>query len=85
MNTMSLDMSLEQIRKAMRRLPAQEKIALWRLLDEEIDRAAIEPRFSNAVNDIRKAYAQIGEEQVMADAVNAVRQVRKARHDSSRS
>ena len=85
MNTIRVDVSLEQIKKAMRQLPAQEKIALWRLLDKEIDRAAIARRFSTAVRDIRQAYAQVGEEEVMADVVKATRQVRKARHAQSRS
>ena len=85
MNTVSVDVSLEQIKKAMSQLPAQEKMALWRLLDEEIDRAAIARRFSSAVNDIRKAYAGIGEEEVMADTIKAAHQVRKARHAQSRS
>ncbi len=85
MNTISVDLSLEQLKKAMRRLPAREKMALWRLLDEEIDRPAIARRFSSAVNDIRRAYSHLDEKEVMADAVKATRQVRKARHAQSRS
>ncbi len=84
MNTPRVDISLEQIKKAMRQLPEQEKIALWRLLDEEIDRPAIARRFSSAVNAIRKAYAHVSEEEVMADAVKATRQARKAHHAKSR-
>lgn len=84
MNTISVDVSLEQLKKAMRQLPEQDKIALWRLLDREIDRAAIARRFSSAVKEIRKTYAHLDEEEVMADAVKAARQVRKARHAQSR-
>ncbi|MBN1536538.1 MAG: hypothetical protein JW908_07385 [Anaerolineales bacterium] len=84
MGMVSVDITIEQIKKAMRQLPEQDKIALWRLLDEEIDRAALTRRFSAAVNDIRRAYAQIGEEEVLADAIKTTRQSRKAHHAKSR-
>ena len=85
MNTVSVDLSLDQITKALRRLPAQEKIALWRLLDKDLDRPAIARQFTATVNSIRKAYAHVSEDEVMADAVKATRQVRKARHAKNRS
>ena len=77
MNTVSVDLSLDQITNALR-LPAQEKIALWRLLDKDLDRSAIARRFASSVNAIRKAYAHISEDEVMKDAVKASRQARKA-------
>jgi hypothetical protein len=85
MNTVRIDLSLDQIKQALRRLPAEEKIALWRLLDKDLDRPAIARRFSASVNSIRKAYADISEDEVMKDAVKATRQVRKARHAKGRS
>jgi len=85
MNTISVDLSLDQIRKAVHQLPAQEKIALWRLLDKDLDRPAIARQFTLSVNAIRKAYAHISEEEVMADAIKATRQVRKASHAKNRS
>jgi hypothetical protein len=85
MNTVSVDLSFEQITKALQRLPAQEKIALWRLLDKELDRPAIARKFASSVNAIRKTYASVSEEEVMADAVKAARQVRKARYEKNRS
>ena len=80
MNTVSVDLLFDQIKKALRQLPAQEKIALWRLLDEDLDRPAIARRFASSVTSIRKAYAHISELEVMADAIKATRQVRKARN-----
>ena len=80
MNTVSVDLPFDQIKKALRQLPAQEKIALWRLLDEDLDRPAIARRFASSVTSIRKAYAHISELEVMADAIKATRQVRKARN-----
>ena len=85
MNTVSVDLSLEQISNALRQLPAQEKIALWRLLDKDLDRPAIARRFAATVTSIRKAYAHFSEDEVMVDAVKATRQIRKARHVKSRS
>ena len=85
MNTVSINLSLDQIKQALRGLPSREKIALWRLLDNELDRPAIARQFTSSVNEIRKAYAHISEDEVIADAVKAVRQVRKARHAKSRS
>jgi hypothetical protein len=85
MSTVSVDLSLDQITRALRKLPAQEKIALWRLLDKDIDRPAIARQFNASVNAIRKTYSHVSEDEVMSDAVKATRQVRKARHAKSRS
>lgn len=85
MHTVSVDLSFDQIKQALRRLPPQEKIALWRLLDKDLDRSAIARQFTFSVNSIRKAYAHIGEDEVMKDALKATRQVRRARHAKSRS
>jgi hypothetical protein len=84
-NTVSLEIPIEHIKQAVRRLPEQEKVVLWRLLDKEIDRTALSRRFSSALKAIRKAYAHIPEDEVMADAVKATRQARKAHHAKSRS
>ena len=85
MDTVRVDLPLDQIKKVLRQLPPQEKMALWRLLDEDIDRPAIARRFATSVNTIRKIHAHISEEEVMSDAVKVTRQVRRARHAKSRS
>jgi hypothetical protein len=59
MNTVCVDLSLDQITRALRKLPAQEKIALWRLLDKDIDRPAIARQFNASVNAIRKTYSHV--------------------------
>jgi len=84
-NTVSLEIPIEHIKQAVRRLPEQEKVALWRLLDKEIDRAGLSRRFSSALKSIRTTYAHIPEDEVMADAVKATRQARKGHHAKSRS
>lgn len=82
MNTVRVDLSFDQIKQALRRLPATEKAALWRFLDEDLDRAAIARRFASTVNAIRKANANLGEDEVMADAVRTTREVRRAKNRS---
>jgi hypothetical protein len=85
MDTIRLDLPLSQIKKALRQLPTEEKIALWRLLDKDLDRSAIALRFASSVDLIRKAHADLSEEEVMKDAIKATRQVRKIRHGKNRS
>ena len=82
MNTIRVDVSFDQVKKALRQLPAQDKLALWRLLDEDLDRPGIARRFAATVNTIRKAYAHVSEDEVMADAVKATRAVRRAKSRS---
>jgi len=85
METVQVNVSFDQIKQALRQLPPQEKLALWRLLDEDLDRAAIARKFASTVRAIRKAYSRVSEEAVMSDALKATREVRKARHGKSRS
>ena len=85
METVQVNVSFDQIKQALRQLPPQEKMALWRLLDEDLDRAAIARKFASTVRAIRKAYSRVSEEAVMSDALKATREVRKARHGKSRS
>ena len=82
MNTVHVDLSLEELKQALRQLPQQEKIAVWRMLDGDLDREAIAQRFTSTVNAVRKAYAHISEDEVMADAVKATRAVRHAKSRS---
>ena len=82
MNTVHVDLSLDQIKKALRQLPAQEKIAVWRMLDSDLDRDAITRRFTTALNAVRKTYAHYSEDEIMADAVKATQAVRHAKSRS---
>ena len=85
MNSIRVDLSLDQIKQALRKLPAQEKIAIWRMLDADLDRPAIARRFDASVKSIRKAYVNVSEEEVMADAVKAAHEARKTRNAKNRS
>lgn len=77
MNTVRIDLSLEQLKEALRRLPPKEKLDLWRQLDADIDRQAIARRFDAALKAIRKAYSHLDEEEVMKDALKATHEARK--------
>lgn len=87
MNTVQVNVTFDQIKQALRQLPPQERMALWRLLDADLDRAAIARKFTSTVSAIRKTYSRVSEDDVMADAVKAIREVRrgKGRHGKSRS
>ena len=85
MNTVRVDLSFEQLKQALLKLPPQQRMALWRLLDEGINRATIARRFDAATKSIRKANANVSEDEVMADAIKATRVVRvKTRHAQNR-
>ncbi len=86
MNTIRVNLSYDELKQALRQLPPQEKLDLWRQLDADIDRAAITKRFDAALKTIRKTYAQVSEDEVMADALKATQEVRAAkRHAKNRS
>ncbi len=87
METIRVNVSFDQIKQALRQLPPQEKMALWRLLDADLDRAAIARKFTSTVNAIRKTHSRVSEELVMADALKATHEARKGkgRHVKSRS
>jgi chromatin segregation and condensation protein Rec8/ScpA/Scc1 (kleisin family) len=77
----SVDLSLEQLANALRRLPVREKIEIWRLLDQDIDRAAISSRFSEALEAIRSAHLDVSEDEVMSEILGAQQEVRASRRD----
>jgi len=75
--TINVSLSIEQLMQAVQQLPAQEKMTLWRVLDTDIDRSIIRQRFWVALQTIRATYADLSEEDVMADVLLAVREVRE--------
>jgi len=79
MTTVTVELTYEQLRDAVRKLPSQQKTELWELLGDEIDVEAIRQRARQAVAEIREAYKHITEEEVMADVNAAVKEVRAER------
>jgi hypothetical protein len=81
----TLELTWEQLLSAIRRLPPERKLELWRILASEIDRAGIHRRFTEAVTAIRAANAGISEDEVSADVAQAVAEVRATRHAADRA
>lgn len=80
--TVSVDLSLEQLVDALRRLPPKEKIAVWRLLGQDLDRTEITRRFDEALQEIRAAYTGIPEDELLTDVLKAQQEVRAARKNA---
>lgn len=78
MNTISIPLPLDQFERVILNLSHSQKIALWRLLDSEIDRVAIAKKFAKSVSQIRQAYQHISEDEVMQDVIQATRASRRA-------
>jgi predicted nucleic acid-binding Zn-ribbon protein len=87
MNTVPVELSIDQLKQALRKLPAKEKVAIWRMLDSEIDRTAITKKFDSAVKSIREQYYAVDEEEeeVIAEINRAVHETRKAKYGTNRS
>jgi len=85
MARVTVELSWEQLLAAIRGLSPQEKLALWRALDHQIDRGALRKRFDEAVAAIRTAHPGVKEDEVLADVAEAVREVRAAHRSSSGS
>ncbi|MFQ5344155.1 MAG: hypothetical protein ACE5F6_21645 [Anaerolineae bacterium] len=85
MSQVTLEMNWEQFLSAIRRLPPERKLELWRVLASEIDREGIRHRFAEAVAAIRAASAEIPEDEVIADVAQAVDEVRATRQAPHRS
>ncbi len=80
-----VELSFDQLKEALHKLPSEEKVAIWRMLDAEIDRPAIAQHFDAAIKEIRSSYSNISEDEVMADAVAATHLARKAKHAKNRA
>ena len=85
MNTVPVELSVDQLKQALHKLPAKEKVAIWRMLDSEIDRTAITKKFDSAVKSIREQYYAVDEEEVIAEINRAVHETRKAKYGTNRS
>jgi len=79
MVTVTVRLSFEQLLAAVRQLPRKQKVALWQLLDAELNREEIFREFAEALEDIRAANEGVTEDEVMADVEVAIREVRAAR------
>jgi hypothetical protein len=80
MSTISIELTLNQLTAAILRLPHEQKLVLWRLLDAELTGDdEVFREFGEALKEIRAANTGVTEDEVMADVEIALRQVRAAR------
>lgn len=85
MAEVTIKLSYEQLLQALRCLPEEEKLALWRALDPYIDREAVRARFAEAVATLRATYASVPDDEVLADVATALEEVRAAHRPTSRA
>jgi len=77
-SNVTLELPMSQMLSWVRRLPAEQKLELWRALSRDLGKT-IDQRFRQALAEIRTANQQYTEEEVMADVAQAVAEVRAAR------
>jgi hypothetical protein len=66
----------DQIARAIRQLPRQQKVELWQMLDSELIGHDIEHEFDESLAAIWSANQGVTEDEAMADALLAVREYR---------
>lgn len=77
MATVHVELTFNQLVAAIRQLPHDQKVALWRLLDAELKSDdEILREFDAALKAIRAANRGVTEDEVMADIEQALREVR---------
>ena len=84
MANVSIELTFDQLLAAIRKLPHEQKAKLWQTLDNELNRSEIRRRAMEAVEAIRAANEGVTEDEVMADATAAVKEVRAERRVRSR-
>lgn len=79
MTTLNVDLTFEQLLKAIRELPLEQQDKLWAELESELDHDEIRRRARDAVEAIWTANEGFTEDEVMADIETALREVRAER------
>lgn len=78
MANVMVELTYEQLLSAVERLPFEEKWTLWRALSIELTPQIIR-EFDATLQASWAAHQEFGEDEVMADALQAVAEVRAAR------
>jgi len=76
MNTINIELSFDQLLKAVRKLPHAAKMRLWQILDAELNHVEINREFASALEEIWTANESVSEDEVAADVATAIREVR---------
>ncbi len=76
MSNAKIASAFDQLILAIRQLPREQKIKLWQVLDAELVSRDIDKDFDQALQAIWAANQGITEDEVMADAIQAIREFR---------
>jgi len=71
----------EQLLQAVNRLPIQYKVMLWRKLRPDVE-ASILQKFDQALAASWQAHRDFTEEEVMADALQTIAEIRSSRRSA---
>jgi hypothetical protein len=77
MANVTVELTFEQLLSAVQRLPFEQKWKLWRALSVELNPQIIHD-FDTALQAAWAAHDEFSEDEVMADALQAVAEVRAA-------
>lgn len=69
-------LTFDQLAQEIRQLPRKQKLALWQMLDAELIGRNIEREFDQSLAAIWAANRGVNEDDVMADALLAIREYR---------
>lgn len=76
MSTVNIQLDLDALLAAIKRLPKSQKIQLWQALDAELNRDEINREFAQALEETWTANERHSEAEVNADIEMALREVR---------
>lgn len=81
--TITVELTVEQLLRAIRQLPFEERLSLLQTLLQE-DKAEITRRFDRALAEVQRANPARNEDEVMAEVNAIVHQVRAERYAANR-
>ncbi len=76
MSSIQIEFTFDQLLRAIRQLPQEQRVKLWQELDAELDPNEIRHRAQQALEEIWKANEGFTEDEVMADVNAALQEVR---------
>jgi hypothetical protein len=78
MSTVNIQLDLDELIAAIKRLPKSQKIQLWQALDAELNRDEINRELAQALEETWTANEHHSEAEVNADIETALREVRES-------
>lgn len=76
MEAIQIKLTFRQLLSAVQELSREQKVKLWQVLDAELTGRELEREFDEALETIWDANQGVNEDEVMADALQAIREYR---------